>query len=293
MLSGAGLGPASAQQAIVGDAPVRRLTAEDLARYYPDRARRMRVSGWARVRCVPNDKGALLDCVVVGEAPADFGFGDAVLKVARLTRIRPEAQVSLAGEPVYFVHVFRRSRGVGLDADPVRPPPRGMIENARPDAAERVGMATVKCAVAVASPNALSDCVVLAQAPAGQGFGAAAIDLAQRGYRADVETPAEVEVWFSSQGDKVVEGRHWVGGAQAAGVSLSLVPTARARDGSKLPPDRATLRCRWEPDGRLQRCRSVAASNRPLRRSAVAKVIDFMPNLRLTREVTFNINWGQ
>jgi hypothetical protein len=43
----------------------------------------------------------------------------------------------------------------------------------------------------------------------------------------------------------------------------------------------------------LQRCRSVAASNRPLRRSAVAKVIDFMPNLRLTREVTFNINWGQ
>jgi hypothetical protein len=251
------------------------------------------VSGWARVRCVPNDKGALLDCIVVGEAPFGVGFGDAVLKVTRLARIRREAQLSLAGEPVYFVHVFRHPRGVGLDADPVRPPPRGMIENARPGAADRVGMATVRCAVAVTGPNALSDCVALTESPAGQGFGAAAIDLAQRGYRADVATPAEVEVWFSPQGDKVVDGRHWIGGARAAGVGLSLAPMPGARDGAKLPLGRVTLTCRWASVGRLQRCRSVAASNQSLRRSAVAKVIDFMPNVRLTREVTFNINWGQ
>lgn len=292
-LSGVGLGPASAQQAIVGDAPVRRLTVEDLARYYPDRALRMRVSGWARVRCVPNDKGALLGCVVVGEAPADFGFGDAVLKVARLTRIRREARLSLAGEPVYFVHVFRHPRSVGLEADPVRPPPRGMIENARLDATERVGMATVRCAVAVASPNALSDCKVLAESPAGQGFGVDAIDLARRGYRADVATPSEVEVRFSSQGDKIVDGRHWTGAVRAAGVSLALAPMPGAREGAKPPPGDVTLTCRWGPDGQLQRCRSVAANNRSLRRSTIAKVMAFMPNVRLTREVTFNINWGQ
>jgi protein TonB len=51
-----------------------------MARYYPDRAQRMEVSGKATISCTVTAKGTLESCSVVSENPADMGFGDAALK---------------------------------------------------------------------------------------------------------------------------------------------------------------------------------------------------------------------
>ena len=41
--------------------------------------------------------GRLHDCEVTGETPANFGFGDAALKLARYMRIAPK---TIDGQPV-------------------------------------------------------------------------------------------------------------------------------------------------------------------------------------------------
>ena len=74
-----------------------RPTPEDMARYYPDRAARMEVSGTAVLSCLLNDMGRPASCTVIEENPADYGFGDAALKLSRFfraTKFTPE------GEPV-------------------------------------------------------------------------------------------------------------------------------------------------------------------------------------------------
>jgi protein TonB len=77
--------------------------AEDLARYYPDRALRMNQSGSARMSCVVTATGTLQDCSVASETPADFGFGDAALKMAKLFKMQPKTE---DGAPVGGARVF-------------------------------------------------------------------------------------------------------------------------------------------------------------------------------------------
>jgi protein TonB len=67
-----------------------RPSADDVARYYPDRALRMGLSGRATLLCKVAASGAVQNCVVTVESPADEGFGAASLKVARLFVMRPK-----------------------------------------------------------------------------------------------------------------------------------------------------------------------------------------------------------
>lgn len=69
---------------------VRKPGAEELARYYPERAQRLGLEGRAFIGCMVTARGALTGCAVVSETPADAGFGEAALKLARFFRMSPQ-----------------------------------------------------------------------------------------------------------------------------------------------------------------------------------------------------------
>lgn len=71
--------------------------ADDLARYFPDRAQRMNQNGSVRMSCVVTASGTLQDCSVVSETPADFGFGESAVKMAKLFKMAPKTE---DGSPV-------------------------------------------------------------------------------------------------------------------------------------------------------------------------------------------------
>lgn len=75
----------------------RKPTGDDMARYYPDRAQRMEVNGRATISCTVNARGTLEGCSVTSENPADYGFGDAAMKLSRLFKMKPK---TLDGAPV-------------------------------------------------------------------------------------------------------------------------------------------------------------------------------------------------
>ena len=67
----------------------RRPTGADMAKFYPDRAQRLNIEGSTVISCVVALDGAAQNCRVVRETPADMGFGDAALKLARSFRFKP------------------------------------------------------------------------------------------------------------------------------------------------------------------------------------------------------------
>lgn len=59
--------------------------------FIPERAERLNQKGGASVRCVVTETGTLVNCWVEEETPpADFGFGDAIARLAQLVRMKPE-----------------------------------------------------------------------------------------------------------------------------------------------------------------------------------------------------------
>lgn len=72
-------------------------TAADLAQYYPRRAMKRGVEGFAAIRCRVERAGALSACVVLRETPEGYGFGEATLRLAPMFRMRP---MSVDGRPV-------------------------------------------------------------------------------------------------------------------------------------------------------------------------------------------------
>ena len=62
-------------------------TAEELARYFPDRAQRMSASGSATLDCRVTSAQVLEDCHVVAEAPLDYGFAEQALKITQFIHL--------------------------------------------------------------------------------------------------------------------------------------------------------------------------------------------------------------
>jgi TonB family protein len=68
----------------------RKPTGEDVARFYPERGKNTQTSGRAIVDCDVTADGLLDNCRVVEESPANYGFGDATLKLSRIFRLNPK-----------------------------------------------------------------------------------------------------------------------------------------------------------------------------------------------------------
>ena len=64
--------------------------ATNPAQYYPGRAARRGVEGDVRIHCIVRPEGRLIGCVVLSEAPQNYGFGAASLAMAeQLLRASP------------------------------------------------------------------------------------------------------------------------------------------------------------------------------------------------------------
>lgn len=83
---------ASAATLITRPAWAREPSLEDVARYYPDRAQRLGVTGQATIVCMVSAKLTLTGCSVASESPTAYGFGDSALNLSRLYRLKPKTR---------------------------------------------------------------------------------------------------------------------------------------------------------------------------------------------------------
>ncbi len=76
----------------------------DLARYYPARPLARNITGQVVLDCLVDTNGAL-NCAVASETPANWGFGQAALRIARDYRMVPAMQDGQAVEGRYRMRV--------------------------------------------------------------------------------------------------------------------------------------------------------------------------------------------
>lgn len=132
-----------------------------MATDYPQAALDAGLDGEATVRCQVTPEGAPLDCEVVAEEPAGYGFGAAAVGVVARGRLSSAAVAEMGSDPSFTVRI---PFTIAPDQPVVT------LDNAD-------GVVTLRCRLS--RTFQAEGCVVLEEAPEGQGFGEAAIRIVE------------------------------------------------------------------------------------------------------------------
>ena len=162
-------------------------TSADMAPYLPVAA--AFAEGHVTLECHVSVEGRLVECQVLREAPEHLHLGEAATKIAeQLYRLTPgllDGQPNPAAEvevPIDF----------GAPPSPPEPPPPAALIAFYPSAARAAGISGwVSLSCGRSERGALTNCTVASEAPAGQGFGAAALALAAQSAPTCTQPPAK------------------------------------------------------------------------------------------------------
>ena len=81
--------------------------SEEVRSYYPAQAAAAGLDGEATLQCNINPQIVLRNCRLKSENPAGFGFGEAALRLAKLSRPNPRAQLpARRGAPMRFIFTY-------------------------------------------------------------------------------------------------------------------------------------------------------------------------------------------
>jgi TonB family protein len=227
--------------------------------------------GFARgvIRCAVEDGGELSKCAVVRETPQGVGVGAAVLSLApKFRREKPGPKDLREVELALDWFEFDKA------GDWVRRPSADDLRTVLPGEAIKrgiSGLAVIDCVATV--QGALTDCVVVHEAPAGIGFGASAIALTPQfmmrpaslkgvPVRSTVRMPIRFVLGSPATlvGSKrvVPPGLAWADAPTYADVAAAYPTKARA----ERLAGRATVACDMSDDGRLKGCVTVSSEPR-------------------------------
>jgi len=162
--------PAAAAHATIS-APVKE---DPSAAYYPAAARAAGVEGSATIRCSRDEHLALIRCTLVSETPTGQGFGAAALAMAARSPENPKVDLPALKSEASADTTLRFTLHPAKVAPDITQIQAAYPVRALSDQVE--GGAIIVCAVT--RQGGLASCRVGREAPAGYGFGQAAVDLA-------------------------------------------------------------------------------------------------------------------
>ncbi len=235
---------------------------------WPRAARFSGVEGWASLWCTVTVEGRTTACAVGRESQIGLGFGEAALKLAPLHRFTPGRK---AGAPaamsipvmVSFTCDARCRPFEGEGATPgqwTAVPTPAQVQAAYPASAKARGLAgAARLACSQTPAGDLRDCRVLAQSPADEGFGAAALALADRFKARASAYPGRIS--FSVAFDQNPGMVDWAWRTDIPGLTPVAPPgkggKGKAAAGPEGPPPvvaHGRLRCQVAQGGALDAC---------------------------------------
>ncbi|MDP3490656.1 MAG: TonB family protein [Phenylobacterium sp.] len=174
---------------------LRQPTRSQLMAVFPTKALDKGMDGEATIGCKVSLQGALFECVVLSEKPAELGFGQAAIALTPQFLMKPAMK---DGQPVVSgVRIPISFKGLGTTTGSFLPGTRNLMTRrfmgrplwadapshaqtaaAYPEkaAAEGIGgSATIRCALT--EDRRLKSCATLSETPRGYGFAKAARDL--------------------------------------------------------------------------------------------------------------------
>lgn len=237
---------------------------------WPASARAKDLGGRAVARCKVSAAGALSDCAIVLDSPAGEGFGAALLTMTQGYSVKPaikdgapvESTVLLSG---YWYHWDKA-------AEWVRKPTSADLLAVWPKEAARKGIAGGAILNCLLTPQgALADCFVDNEWPEGQHFGQAALAMAPQflfkpASREGKPVPSVLRIPINFKGGQGFDSGG-PGSAKLADAAMiwPAAPTYKdvadaypAKARAEKVAGRATLFCRFRPDGTLFHCDTVS-----------------------------------